>query len=201
MPLVTLPAGVRMTPALLKQIIDQCGTCNPCGSGSGSGSGSGGTGLPGCCADSGTLASITFSYELPGCAACGCDSGTGGNIDGGACDGFGGEFYTEPDIVFQFGIGDLFLDCSTDTLAIQFQIALCCYTRADDSTFYQVNAVYTWSDGVNSVYYKWRAKVFDAASCSPFSAEVTGLAPFESGIIGSPCTCPALLSFLMTGSY
>lgn len=38
MPIVNLPPGVRMTPALLKQIIEQCGTCNPCG-GSGSGSG------------------------------------------------------------------------------------------------------------------------------------------------------------------
>lgn len=42
MPLVNLPPGVRMTPALLKQIMEECGTCNPCnGSGSGSGSGSG----------------------------------------------------------------------------------------------------------------------------------------------------------------
>jgi len=173
-----------------------------CGSGSGSGSGGGGQGLPNCCAEFGTLSAITFSYELPGCAACLCDSGTGGNIDGGACDGFGGEYDTEPDIVFRSGVGDLFLDCSIpDVVAVQFQIALCCYTKADDSTFYQVNAVYTWSDGINSVYYKWRAKVFDAASCDPFSAEVVGLAPFETGSIGSPCTCAALLSFIMTGSF
>lgn len=199
MPLVTLPAGVRMTPALLKQIMDQCGACNPCGSGSGSGSG--GVGLPNCCSEVGTLSAITFSYELPGCAVCTCDTGTGGEIDGGACDGFGGEYHTEADIVSQAGIGTLFVDC-TAAVIVQFQISLCCYTRADSSTFYQVNAVFTWNDGAgNSVGYKWKTKVFDTASCDPFSAEVTGLAPFETIITGSPCTCPALLSFIMTGSY
>ena len=77
MPLVTLPAGVRMTPALLKQIMDQCGTCNPCGSGSGGsgsgdgsggGSGSGGGGgLTECCGCSSFPATLTASWDI-GCA-------------------------------------------------------------------------------------------------------------------------------------
>lgn len=196
----TIPPGLTSRQKKAMAALLACAPC--CGSGSGSGSGSGGSELPNCCSEVGTLTAITFSYELPGCAACLCDTGTGGEIDSGACDGFGGEYQTEPDILSQAGIGTLFQDCSTPGVVdIQFQISLCCYTRNDSTTFYQVNAIFTWNDGVNSVGYKWRTKVFDAASCNPFSAEVTGLAPFETNIIGSPCTCPALLSFIMTGSY
>lgn len=78
MPLVHLPAGVRMTPALLKQIMDQCGTCNPCGSGSGgsgsgdgsgggsgSGSGSGSGDLSACCVCSSFPTTLTFTYDVP----------------------------------------------------------------------------------------------------------------------------------------
>jgi hypothetical protein len=59
MPLVTLPAGVRMTPALLKQIMDQCGTCNPCGSGSGSG-----VPMPNGCAPCGCCPCICWWYTI-----------------------------------------------------------------------------------------------------------------------------------------
>lgn len=194
----TIPAGLSTNQ---KKALAALLACQPCCGGSGSGSGSGGSELPNCCSEVGTLTAITFSYELPGCAACTCDTGTGGAIDSGACDNFGGEYHTEADIASQAGVGTYFQDCSVPGFDIQFQISLCCYTRNDSSTFYQVNATFTWSDGVNSFGYKWRAKVFDVASCNPFSAEVTGLAPFETNIIGTPCTCPALLSFIMTGIY
>lgn len=65
MPLVTLPAGVRMTPALLKQIMDQCGTCNPCGSGSGSGGSGSGSGSGGSGSGSGGGGGLN--------SCCGCD--------------------------------------------------------------------------------------------------------------------------------
>lgn len=200
MPLVTLPAGVRMTPALLKQIIDQCGTCNPCGSGSGSG----GAGLPNCCGDQGTLTSVTFSYDLPGCATClnGCETGTGGVMDGGACDGFGSEYtFADQDVASQAGIATYFVDCSSGGVTREFQISLCCYTRNDSTSFFQVNASMNWISGADSIGYKWRVMVFDAASCDPFTADVADLAPFEAIGTGSPCTCPALLTFTMTGSY
>lgn len=183
--------------------------CAPCCSGSGGGSGSGsdgGTGLLNCCGEHGTLSSITFSYELAGCSACGCENGTGGDIDGGACDIFGGEFIFPEDtgdIDSQAGIGTFFNDCSSGGITRQMQISLCCYTRLDSSSFFQVNAIYSWFDGVtHGVSYKYRVKIFDAASCLPFSAESDGVEPFETIIVGTPCECtPPTLAFSMSGSF
>lgn len=60
MPLVSLPAGVQMTPALLKRIIEGCDVCNPC---SGSGASSGTTNpcepYPCCC----TPETLTFTLD------------------------------------------------------------------------------------------------------------------------------------------
>lgn len=191
--------------AIAKAIL---GTCRPCGCGSGvgsgSGSGSGGDGLPNCCGDQGPLASVTFSYDIPGCATClsGCETGTGGSLDGGACDGFGSEYvFAGENITSQAGVATYFADCSSGGVTRNFQISLCCYTRNDSSSFFQVNAVLNWVSGADSIAYKWRAMVFDSASCSPFTADVTGLAAFETIATGSPCTCPALLTFSLTGSY
>ncbi len=87
MPLVTLPAGVTMTPALLKQIMDTCGTCNPCGSGSGFDSGSN----PGCCTSFSGCATCyrqDISWTLANCSMfTGCTTGTGFVQDTSGCGG------------------------------------------------------------------------------------------------------------------
>ena len=79
-----------MTSLLLKRIIEECGTCNPC-SGSGSSS-SGSHGNPGCCADTfsgcATCYRLDLSYLLSGCAALpGCISDTGYLEETSGCGG------------------------------------------------------------------------------------------------------------------
>jgi hypothetical protein len=212
-----IPAGLT---ANQKKAMAALLACAPCceGSGSGSGSGSGGQGLPNCCGDSGTLTSVTFSYEMPDCIACmlGCDSGTGGTVDSGSCDTIGGEYVFPEDAAIGIAIqgGQAFYQtgCTIGTPEVLGYttagvfIALCCYERNDAVKYFQVNvyATYTYFNGTTTDQWikRYRAKVFDTASCNPFTAEINGLLPFSEAIVGSPpCNCTGSMNIIMTGSY
>lgn len=131
MPIVTLPPGVRMTAALLKQIIEECGTCDPCGSGSGSGHGN-----PGCCTGWNGLCPSCwrwdYSWLLSGCSLFGaCVSGTGYYEDKTGCGGIISQSSTVTDAQ-NFDTSDAcsFLGLGSGTIGIGIQ-AMCYNSNLD----------------------------------------------------------------------
>ena len=176
MPIVNLPAGTLMSPALLKQIIEQCGTCNPCGSGSGSGAGA----KLACC---GGTSPTTISWSITGTTGgAACTSGT--QADNTI------ECLLEPDDLSGFSCGveaaatkvigytDTCIDGGTTTT---ITITLCCVepTVADPDypTRYRMAIYFNVNDGITSKSAQWCTEDFDFASCDPFHVEMVNWIP------------------------
>ena len=172
---VSLPPGVRMTASLLKQIMDQCGTCNPCGSGSG-GSGSGRARIP-CCEPAPVI--TTVSWAMTG-AVCGCD-GTESALPGDCNVPL--EFAYPPEAlssVSSYG----FTGVTCGDLVVS--MSLCCIETANDGTFYRFGAGVSYTDGGGFTQAIFVSDFFDVASCELSYFEVNDLGPVSVEVIGIP---------------
>lgn len=174
MSLINLPPGVRLSTSLLAQIIEQCGTCNPCGSGSGGG---GRSKVPCCSSPSPTAISWVIT-GTPGDPA--CTSGT--EIPGIDCtiepDDLNG-FNCGPEAPTSAGTASVSLTCGTTTL----RISLCCVDVAELPTPRYRLGIYLTILSVGTV--QWCTEEFDLGSCSPFIVEVADLVPYYDDFGGA----------------
>lgn len=206
MPVVQLPPGVRMTAALLKQIIEQCGTCDPCGSGSGSG-------VP-------LIECVTFNclynqrlseqwtVTVNGCSNLGDETFPGGVNDGSTlsgCDNVciedaGGDWkFDEHDTSMQAGCvagGDNMQGWTDITIADKcvgfLSLGICCINRDNGESYISASAYLQLTNeagGSTASGYVYKAREFSISTDGTYTyISFSNLSPFQS-IVGSPACC------------